>query len=269
MFLKSIISSSAIFLCFGILQSPDSALAQLSTPDQISSQTQDQSLLKLSPKQKRFQYNPPKNLGAPKYTRGGLVRGNCIDDSTCLIALMPGTRIDLDHFPLTLAAYPTFFFNMPESEGFASLILDRIDDDNPNLANRVYKRNFSIKLNNPSIMRVSLPEDAPPLEVNKNYSWSLRVSYENGSSEEVNGFVRRVALTRKLGDKLKQVQRSEYPSVYAKAGLWFETLEALDKLQCTKLDRQQAEAEWTELLNSVNLNSIAKLPIAQCKNRFR
>lgn len=211
---------------------------------------------------KRVQYNAPKGLGAPKYVRGGLVRGSCPENS-CLIALMPGSRFNLDHFPATLAAHPTFFFSMPQPKGYAAFILDRINDDGISVT-RFYKKKFWLESASNGIVNFTMPEDAPPLETGRSYSWKMQVDYLGGGSETVSGFVHRVASEPDLLNQLKRSQPLERPAIYAKAGLWFETVTTLADLRCTQPDRTEPLEEWVDLLSSVKLNAIAKLPLSKC-----
>jgi hypothetical protein len=272
MLLKPIICSALLGLSLSCLdQSQASAQPLASTlakAEVLNSQLNRLSNPKLEAnliiRVKRVQYNAPKGLGAPKYVRGGLVRGSCPENS-CLIALMPGSRFNLDHFPATLAAHPTFFFSMPQPEGYAAFILDRINDDGIS-ATRFYKKKFWLESASSGIVNFTLPEDAPPLEIGRSYSWKLQVDYLGGGSETVSGFVHRVEPEPGLLSQLKRSQPLERPAIYAKAGLWFETVTTLAGLRCTQPDRPEPVDEWVELLSSVKLNAIAKLPLSKCND---
>jgi hypothetical protein len=52
--------------------------------------------------------------------------------------------------------------------------------------------------------------------------------------------------------------------VYAKAGIWQETISILAQLRHDRPSDRNINAAWKELLESVNLTEIANAPLVEC-----
>lgn len=206
-------------------------------------------------------YNPPKNLTAPRVTAGGVTRsGNC-SDMSCLIALMPGNKTEVEPFPLTVSERPTFFFSVPQMQGRAQFRL-YLEGNSSTPETRIYKTVFPVS-STPGIISFSLPQDAPALEVDKNYRWEFSVG-DVTNYETVKGFVRRVNLDAAILGQLNKAQPIEKAVIYAKAGIWFETLKTLADLVSSQPNKSELTTEWTTLLQSVALEKIASQPLVNC-----
>jgi hypothetical protein len=213
-------------------------------------------------KKPKLVYNPPKDPSAPLVSRGAVVRGIC-PESSCLIAVMPGTRFSLDHFPTTIAAHPTFYFNTKTVGIRAQFVLYEIQSSVLSETDIIYKTSFIIN-GDPGIISFTLPPTAPALEVNKIYRWKL-FTYANGA-KIIKGFVARVEPTAMLLEQLKQAPPLERAAIYAKAGIWLETVKALADQKYIDPKNQEILAQWSDLLTSVELEKIISQPIVSCCN---
>ncbi|HEY9617014.1 MAG TPA: DUF928 domain-containing protein [Microcoleaceae cyanobacterium] len=190
--------------------------------------------------------------GAPARTGGGGVRGGgcSASDKTLLTALMPNNNVGT-----TLADSPTLFFYVPKfpSKNAEFLLVDENGDD-------VYQ----MKVNLPAsagVIRVSLPEQTsdgkPLLEAGKNYSWAFSIVCDAKDRTRdliTEGRVRRVALNTELATALKTANSDvmKQAELYAKAGIWQETLELAASI------RQSNPQVWRDLLKSVGLEKVAQ-----------
>lgn len=238
-----------------------------------------------NPPNSDVRYIPPKGIGTPQNASGGIVRGDrtpyihpngvgipnsegrirrsgkCAD-ATCLIALMPGTSNNkLDHYPLTVLERPTFYFNLPKIEGRAYFNLYK-EGQNSVPRTSVYSTAFDIAAES-GVIGFDLPENAPALAVNKGYYWEFEIISSANTKEIVSGYVKRVTLSADLDKQLKTVSPLEHASLYAKSGIWLDTIKTLAKLRLTQPRNQQLIQEWQELLKSVELVKIAEQPLVE------
>ncbi len=215
-----------------------------------------------TPKQ-RVQYNPPQSVGSPRVSNQGATREGECETNTCLIALMPSAKQMSEPLLLTVSERPTFFFNVPKIEGnmYFRLYEQR---DNGESETRIHKAIMPI-ISNSGIIGFRFPSDAPPLAVNKNYRWEFEIG-DDITTSKVKGFIRRVNLSTDLSKQLEQAKPLERASIYAKAGIWFETVKTLVDLRCAQPNSSELNTEWADLLKSVKLDLIAEQPIAEsCK----
>jgi hypothetical protein len=201
-------------------------------------------------------YTPPKDVGTPKNTVGGLSRGEC-KEVKCLMALMPNTNSGVDHFPQTVSAYPVFFFNAPKFSGQAEFRLYEVSTQAA--PKRIYKKRFPIETQ-PGIISFRMPLDAPELQVGKFYRWEF--AWNNPSNSTCVGVVRRVELNRTVSQQLEKAKPIDKAAIYAQAGVWFEVVETLAEARRDRPDAADLMTEWSDLLKSVGLDIIVLQPIS-------
>jgi Domain of Unknown Function (DUF928) len=201
-------------------------------------------------------YTPPKNVGTPKKTVGGLSRGEC-KEIRCLMALMPNTESGIDHFPQTISSHPIFFFNAPKFSGQAEFRLYEVSvNASPK---RIYKTSFPISTQ-PGIISFRMPLEAPELRVGKFYRWEF--TWNNATNSKCTGLVRRVELNRSVSQQLEKAKPIEKAAIYAKAGIWFEAVETLAEARRDRPEAADLMVEWTDLLKSVGLDVLVLQPIS-------
>jgi hypothetical protein len=181
----------------------------------------------------------------------------CTQGKNTVTAILPP-----DSFGVTVDAYPTFFWYLPESSAKAAefVIVDENDQE-------IYSTTFAIA-GNPGIFSFQLPASATlsPLEIGKKYHWYLALicnPQERETDRVVEGLIQRVEPSQSLVRELKQTTLRDRAAVYAKAGIWHETLKNLLELRCSRPDAPKLSSDWAELLTSVGLNKIAEDPSAQ------
>ncbi|MDX2215960.1 MAG: DUF928 domain-containing protein [Oculatellaceae cyanobacterium bins.114] len=199
------------------------------------------------------EYVPP-DRGAPGRREGGGTRGNCLRGEPPLIALIPSTN-----FGTTLEARPTFYWNVPPTASpLAEFVLLDAED------NEVYRSTFQLS-GDPGIMAFSLKDqaNAPDLEIGKDYHWyfSLICDPDDRSGDIFSeGWIQRIAPPTTLTSQLAATAEGDRPRVYAQAGIWYDALNSMANLRQTQPRNPEIATQWTTLLRSVGLDTLAEQP---------
>jgi Domain of Unknown Function (DUF928) len=193
-------------------------------------------------------FDPPGDP-APQQTVGSSSRG----EDSLVTALVPETN-----HGRTVAERPTFFIYLPEislKQGFFSIQ----DEDR----NGLYQAYIDIPENR-GIISVTLPEDAPPLEVGKNYEWHfVAITGETlrPDSPQISGWIKRVELSSDVTAITRSGVSLKLATAYAQQGIWYDTLSTLVELKHLQPDNGDLNGEWAELLEQVGLGAIAANPV--------
>ena len=201
-------------------------------------------------------FRPP-NRKAPATPSGGATRSDCLVGEKTLTPLIPANSL-----PLTVAEYPTFFWSVPQSNADSAvfMLLDEKDEV-------IYQTTIPLS-GTPGIVSFKLPaKELPPLKIGKMYHWFLAL---NCNSEDANpfvdGWVERTELSSTLKARLEKATPRDRPSVYADAGIWHEALTSLAELRRSSPNDTRLAANWKQLLQSVELDSIAEQPLVESCN---
>lgn len=205
----------------------------------------------------QISFDPP-GEGKPSDSVGGASRGDeCSGEITatagCVIPLIPATKNGL-----TAAEHPTFFVYVPETSA-KEIFFSLVDEDN----HKHYQTKIPVTVKS-GILSFKLPDNAPALEVDKNYRWAFILIGEQGlrpDSPGVQGEIRRVQLNVSLKSKLDQVKAVERAALYGKNGLWYDTLTALAEARRSQPNDSNLAASWENLMKSVGLDAIATKPL--------
>ncbi|MCC3419879.1 MAG: DUF928 domain-containing protein [Microcoleus sp. PH2017_01_SCD_O_A] len=175
-----------------------------------------------------------------------------------IIPLMPPTNIGL-----TLTESPTFFAYVSLNSTQVEFILQTDDEK----LTEVYKTTF--KVDKPGIVEVNIPKKTDRqtfIEVKKRYQWWFLVACDpddRSSDYYVKGFVQRIAPQETLKNDLANPDPMARAIAYAKNGIWYDTISTLAQMRRQAPDDPMLKAEWTQLLNSQKLESIAYKPLVQ------
>ena len=205
-----------------------------------------------SPRAISLEFPPAPQRGSPISTAGGGVRGDktsCSAGETPLTALMPAR----DNIGKTVAANPTFFVYVPQTTATkAEFIL--VDDR----WHEVYETTVELP-ESPGVIKLSIPETAPALEIDRNYKWQFAIicdPQDRFSDEWIEGEIRRIPLDSQLKTAIDRADPFRRAQLYANARIWNDTLSILAEL------RESHQREWEEFLQSVGLDAIASAPLA-------
>ncbi|MFN6486549.1 MULTISPECIES: DUF928 domain-containing protein [unclassified Nostoc] len=216
--------------------------------------------------ERKINFKPPK-VGAPDNRKGGASRRGtmmCSQNQKTLKALLPGSTLGL-----TVEKYPTFFVYIPS----VSRQLAEFELREKNNSTVVYKTRFTLPASS-GIVSFSLPTNKTlqPLEIGKNYKWSFSIICDSQDRSEdifVEGWVQRIEPSSTLVSQLEKATSRDRPSLYAEAGIWYETLTTLAQLRYSNPQDLTLVADWKELLESVGLNSIAEEPLVQTSINYK
>ncbi|NEO38378.1 MAG: DUF928 domain-containing protein [Moorea sp. SIOASIH] len=214
------------------------------------------------------EYNPPPTGEPSDLGRPGGTRGDCYyisDLKTPPVALVP-----LSGMGTTLAEYPTFSWYMPCIVFASGLYLNLV------FKNADGKELYSVKYPlpdtvDPGIRSITIPPfvNLPPLEVNQNYHWQVRLIDPGDSSNNIyiDGGVKRVEEDPNLAQLLKQATPQQRVAIYANDRLWYETLTTLVELRRQSPNDENLKEALHKLLTSVGLDPIAKKPLFEQASR--
>jgi len=194
----------------------------------------------------------PPTGGLPANREGGSARGGmCPVTPQRLTALLPSSSLGL-----TTAARPSFFAYLPPTGNRpVELMLQNAQGNVLHLS--------SFQTNKVGLVRVDLPSHAPELKVGETYRWYLSIicdPNDSSASLHVGGWVQRVALAENLRQQLAKTPVADRPYLYAKAGLWHETLTSLMELRQSQPNNASLQADWTSLLQFEGLERVAQEP---------
>lgn len=218
-----------------------------------------------------IRFQSPPDEGDPGPSPGGATRSpGCFPESGFpalpMTALLPETRKGL-----TVAARPTFFAYIPPTLApMGDFILAEKGEneaDGENEAVEIYQTTFPIS-QSPGIVRFTIPDEAPPLEIGKKYEWSLGIICDGANPGIVWFVAGAIERTNDIGDRpnstLDEPSLSEVRR-YAENGIWHETLANLAELRLSQPNDIIIERIWLSLLTSVGLDAaIAKEPLVDC-----
>ncbi|HIK33077.1 MAG TPA: DUF928 domain-containing protein [Oscillatoriales cyanobacterium M59_W2019_021] len=216
-----------------------------------------------------IEFVPPPEDEDPPDTASGGTRGSC--DSTnsgsaeAMAALIPETNGGL-----TLKSHPTFFIVPPAS---ARGILFTLRDE----GDRIRYQKIVPLSEAQGAIGIDLPESEAALEIGKTYQWfAIALCHYDPEGQQaeseviytlndpwVQGWVRRVEPNAALSHQMEREPSLELAALYAKNGIWFDTLALLAELRRQQPQNSAWAREWTALLNSVGLEAIATQPLVE------
>ncbi len=165
---------------------------------------------------RRITYVPP-NYGSPRRTTSNASRGcdNLAEFSLYLLA-------PKDHVGVTTLDRPSFFWYISAaSEVPVEFALVEEGVPKP-----LWKQKLNVQ--KAGVMRITIPQDAPPLLAGRDYKWSVR-SICNPISPSAApphiSWIRRVPLAAELQHQLREsTSERDRAFLYAKAGIWYDAV---------------------------------------------
>lgn len=196
-------------------------------------------------------FEPPGD-DTPANTVPGGTRGDRIHKLT---ALIPNTN-----HGRTAAPRPAFFVYVPPTSA-TQVFFSLLDEE----GNNRYYSTLDIS-GSGGVVSVTLPADAPELEMGKNYQWFF-MTLEPGSrlgpgTYGVSGWVKRVEPPAE-NSGYSSLTRLERASLYASSGIWYDTLKILAAEKMAQPEDAAVAGEWQGLLEQVGLSAIAAEPLAE------
>jgi hypothetical protein len=112
------------------------------------------------------------------------------------------------------------------------------------------------------VVVIQLPQEAPALEVNRNYQWyvALKINGElNPSAPFVDAWVKRIEPTRAQVDTLAGGESLQAVSQLAQDGVWYDSVSILANLRLEEPGSDILARDWDELLSSVGLADVSEV----------
>lgn len=221
---------------------------------------------------------PPPDRGAAG-DRGGAASRGCGIGNQSVIALVPLYKETFNQvqtepvsvtkvWGLTNEEYPTFSFFVPYQKSLIDSIEFVVKDESGKSSQTLYRTIVTIP-EAPGIISIPLSANTPPLQVGKMYHWFFKIKVicnpqQPPEREYVEGWVQRVNPNPQLVDSLKQATPQQRANLYAENGIWYDALTTLAKLRLSKPEDPTLTMEWMNLLQSVDLENLAKQPLINC-----
>ncbi|MGC9505133.1 DUF928 domain-containing protein [Baaleninema sp.] len=214
-------------------------------------------------------FQPP-GEGAPNDVRGGASRGDVNfqppgEDAPSSVSGGASRRpvsaltplIPQSNYGRTTAARPALFVYVPESnvrQAFFSL-----KDEAGNL----HYQGFVGISGEEGVLRFSLPEEAPELEIGQDYQWHVVLLTDDvlrPDSPRVSGWIERVEAD---AIDIESEPSLELADTYGRRGLWYDALDTLAELWEANPSDGSLAGEWNDFLAQVGLEEIAHQPLTK------
>lgn len=215
-------------------------------------------------------FQPPPGEKPPEDTEGGGSRddSNSCDrdianrgtksagDCSTLTAIAP-----LDYDGLTTVSHPTFWIDLPDSAQQAILLVKEGSNSNWHQLATHSQQSINVA-GKAGIIGIKLAQDAPALEIGKNYQWVVTLvcsDRPHPNDPLVAAGIKRVAesqITMNVPSTSTQLDRA---SLYAEKGVWYDALAILVGSKSSLSDWNNI---WIKYLQSGGLaDDIARKPI--------
>ncbi|MEM9276573.1 MAG: DUF928 domain-containing protein, partial [Cyanobacteria bacterium P01_F01_bin.143] len=205
-------------------------------PEQISDQISQNS----SQKNTNFRstFKPPKQ-NKPKFTIGGSTRGNTCDrnqkENNEITALVPESDQSL-----TMQQHPSFFVYVSPMNGEKSAILVVKDETE----DYYYSQQLMIPAAG-GVIKMTLNEDAPPLEVGQSYDWFLRIQCNTTLQPEDPQIS--ATITRVEGN-IPSMTPEESVLFFTNSQIWYDSLNS-----AFELSKSGQDLYWSQLLSDIEM----------------
>ncbi|WP_295613665.1 DUF928 domain-containing protein [Chamaesiphon sp. GL140_3_metabinner_50] len=179
-----------------------------------------------------------------------------MSNSSCdlnLVALAPFDKNTQAQIPehsvwgQTSVERPTLWFFVPATPPSTSLEFS--------LQNRQGEDIYRSPIQTPQqvgIIGVSIPSNKAALQLDRDYHWTLKAKVACGTATSnrvyVDGWIKRVSLPSASDSIVEQ-------------GIWYDAVTNLARQRAQKPNDRQLQQDWIDLLQSANLETIAKQPI--------
>jgi Domain of Unknown Function (DUF928) len=203
-------------------------------------------------------------------TRGSSASRGCDASGQTLMALVPAyeAKVGLTQvWALAYAERPNLLFFVPYQNTAIANMEFVLQKQINKKSQTIYRT--SLTPTSPGIINVSLPETLAPLEPETMYRWFLKVRVKCNSEgtsqlDYVEGWIQRAKNDPSLTELIKQAKPQQKPTIYAEKGIWYDAIATLAQLRLANPNDTTLLANWTSLLNSVGLKSLANQPLTEC-----
>ena len=204
-------------------------------------------------------FTPPAG-GAPRETKGGAARGDVLcsaagDRSAQRLVLLTPTASNQG---LTTLERPTFLIYVPPTSAQKALFSLK------NSKGQTHYRTFLAVPQQGGILRVTLPVDASPLDLNQSYEWGFALMCAGKlrpDSPSVSSSVQRTQLEPKVAAALPGKSPIQQAGIYGANGVWYDMIATIATLRQSQPQDKTLNDTWKQLLSSAGLETVASAPL--------
>ncbi len=207
-------------------------------------------------------FQPPPESEQPETTESAASRknGHCfqdllkesLNDSPKLMPIVPNSN-----FALTISDRPSFWVYLPQTSAKKVILSIKEAGVNPH-----WQQSVSLT-GEVGMISIPLSDDAPALEIGKNYQWAVILvcgNRPNPNDPVVASWIKRIDESQI--SKRRSINYStelEKAADYAQQGIWYDALDILAAAKNSSVDNWQDI--WVKYLQSGGLEEIANEPI--------
>ncbi len=207
-------------------------------------------------------FKPATGNGSPTQAAGGASRvGTYYLNPSIVGATGPAALIALlpqSFYGTTVSERPTFLVYLPASNAEEAVF--SLKDETGNMQ---YQMTIPVT-GKTGVMAITLPAEAPMLQVGKNYQWFLALKINGQLSPAtpyVDGWVQRIQPNAELMAAMQQPDALKRATALGKNGVWYDCVATLASLYATQPSNSTLTNQWGELLSSVGLKEIKAAPV--------
>jgi hypothetical protein len=209
----------------------------------------------ITPAQAGITFRPPVTSAPSRSSAGGSRGESCAigkasKSNASIVKVLPKSNIGL-----TTEQRPSVMVYVPATTARTAFF--SIQDEN---YNHHYQTTLQLP-EQPGVMEIKLPSDAPALATGKNYQYSLVMICGVDLEPDdpiTSGWIQRVEAK---GNLLNQKASVELASRLASDGIWLDAVSTLAELRKSQPSNQSVVNSWEDLLNSAGLSEIAQEPL--------
>jgi hypothetical protein len=213
---------------------------------------------------------PAPKTGTPPNTgyQGKSKGGNCPEVTTPLTALIPTYTLQNGKDYLwgqTVDERPTFWVYVPYSLNASRPGELRLQETKANGTTVFTTVVSGITTTAPGIVGVRLPANKT-LKANQTYLWKfvIRCDPNNTSADQfVSTAVTRVQTSPALAKQLKNATPNQKAAIYAREGLWYDSVTAFASLRQAKPEDAKTKNNWQTVLRAARLDNFVEEKIVK------
>lgn len=204
---------------------------------------------------------------------GGIARGGqaCSPDGVTAVQLLPlapptdPAAVEQGKVSVepTVSERPIVFVYVPQTVARQAQFSVAIATDTPSgrtVEETLYEYRLPLP-EQPSVIAIPLR----PLDEGRFYRWVFQIQCDPTGDRSgdalTDGWLQRVAPNSSLSLRLNRATPQELPALYARSGLWQDTITSLGTLRAATPDDAALATDWASLLTSVRLDALANAPL--------
>ena len=179
------------------------------------------------------------------------------DQPTAILALLPQT-----YFGTTVSQQAEILVYLPQSQAIEGVFSLKDAE-----GNTLHEMNVPVS-GQAEVISIQVPTD---LKLEKNYQWFLALKIDGQLTTRtpyVDGWIKRIQPSKEIAIAMQQKDLLKQATAFGKDGVWYDCVATLAKLRANQPNNTNLDKEWSELLESVGLQEIEKVPVVASNLRI-